>query len=132
MRIMSNRKAYFSCMTCNIKLTNLLEELVDLTKLSEEDGQDHLPQGNYLVAPDPYEIGGYYTHATGQYLINNNDLINTKRHHDPGRLNGCCGLDGCDGKNIVCINGHEIGTERSDCWLAHSTSLDSESVKIIT
>jgi hypothetical protein len=32
------------------------------------------------------------------------------------RLNGCCGLDGCDGPNRVCRCGEHIGTEQSDCW----------------
>ncbi len=27
------------------------------------------------------------------------------------RLNGCCGLDGCDGSNLVCARGHEVATE---------------------
>lgn len=32
------------------------------------------------------------------------------------RLNGCCGLDGCDGPNRVCSCGAEVGTDISDCW----------------
>jgi hypothetical protein len=49
-------------------------------------------------------------------LVNLNDLVGTEHHQDRHRLNGCCGLDGCDGPNLVCPKGHEIGTERSDCW----------------
>lgn len=37
----------------------------------------------------------------------------------PGRCNGCCGLDGMDGPNRICRCGAEIGTERSDCWTWH-------------
>lgn len=35
---------------------------------------------------------------------------------DVSRLNGCCGLAGCDGPNRVCACGAEVGTEMSDCW----------------
>ncbi|WP_120501224.1 hypothetical protein [Roseovarius sp. EL26] len=38
---------------------------------------------------------------------------------DLARLNGCCGLDGCDGPNRVCSCGAEVGTEMSDCWTSH-------------
>src|SRR5262249_40013798 len=45
-------------------------------------------------------------------------------HPDPRRRNGCCGMDGCDGMNLVCPEGHEVATERSDCWMAHAAWLD--------
>lgn len=35
---------------------------------------------------------------------------------DMARLMGCCGLDGCNGPNIICACGAGIGTETSDCW----------------
>jgi hypothetical protein len=122
----------FSCAHCGLPLTEPLSSLPDLSSLSEEDGKDHLPAGYYLVAPPPDEEGGYYTEATGQYLVNRKDVRNTKYHPNRGRLNGCCGLDGCDGKNLVCLNGHEVATERSDCWMAHSTTLDPVAVTIAT
>jgi hypothetical protein len=117
-------RVVFRCSACELALTKPLARLDDLSRLSEKDGEDHVPQGFYLVAPDPGEDGGYYSEAAGQFLINLRDLRNTRRHPDGRRLNGCCGLDGCDGKNLVCVNGHEVGTERSDCWLAHSAALD--------
>lgn len=34
-----------------------------------------------------------------------------------GRLNGCCGLDGCDDPNMLCrVCTAEVGTMQSDCW----------------
>jgi hypothetical protein len=32
------------------------------------------------------------------------------------RLNGCCGMDGCNGPNRICACGAHVGTEMSDCW----------------
>lgn len=122
----------FSCAHCGLPLTEPLVLLHDLSLLSEEDGKDHLPIGYYLVAPAPDEKRGYYTETTGQYLVNRKDVHNTKYHPNRGRLNGCCGLDGCNGKNLVCLNGHEVATERSDCWMAHSTVLDPAAVTITT
>ncbi len=112
-------KTIFRCSTCRLPLTSPLSRLNSTTCLVAQDGQDYVPAGFFVI-----EDGSYYTQATGQYLLNPNNLVNTKYHADLGRLNGCCGLDGCDGMNVVCLNGHEIGTERSDCWMAHSTALN--------
>lgn len=57
-------------------------------------------------------------------MINLEDAVNTRHHPDTRRLNGCCGLDGRDGLNTVCANGHEVGTEKSDCWMPHVLLLD--------
>jgi hypothetical protein len=42
------------------------------------------------------------------------DLVNVGYHPDYGRRHGCCGLDGMDGMNRVCSEGHEVATESSD------------------
>jgi hypothetical protein len=55
-------------------------------------------------------------------LINLADMQNTRHTSNSSRLNGCCGPDGCDGPNTLCLCGVEIGTERSDCWMPTSLS----------
>lgn len=41
----------------------------------------------------------------------------TKPTRDPARLSGCCGLDGCDGPNMLCrICKTAVGTIQNDCW----------------
>jgi hypothetical protein len=49
--------------------------------------------------------------------------VETHHHSELHRLAECCGLDGMDGPNFVCVNGHEIGTEMSDCWMPHAAIL---------
>lgn len=52
-----------------------------------------------------------------QYWLNPDDLTDAVRlTKNAGRLNGCCGLDGCDGPNQLCRCGVEVGTLRTDCW----------------
>jgi hypothetical protein len=85
-----------------------------------EAGEDLLPVGRYAIAK-----GEFDSERVGDTLLNLRDVHNVKRHPDVGRLNGCCGLDGLDGMNLVCVNGHEVATERSDCWLPHHTVLSS-------
>lgn len=54
---------------------------------------------------------------TPQYWLNPDDLSPAVRNSDDmTRLNGCCGLDGCNGPNQLCSCGAEIGTLRTDCW----------------
>jgi hypothetical protein len=100
-----------------------LEQLKDDSTLCEDDNKDHIPQGFYFVSE-----GEYYNGTEGQIIVNLRDVVNLVNHTDPGRLNGCCGLDGCDGMNKLCENGHEVATEKSDCWLAHATLFDPQQV----
>ena len=113
-------------------MTAPLTLLDDPQLLREVDGEDHVPVGFFWPAPPPGQTGGYYTEAAGDFLVNLKDAINVRNHPDSKRLNGCCGLDGCDGRNTVCSNGHEVGTERSDCWMAHSLALDPNRVELRT
>ncbi len=77
-----------------------------------------LPEGFYALSD-----GEYWTHTEGCPLVNLNDVVGTQDHPDGGRHNGCCGSDGCDGPNMVCQSGHEVGTEKSDCWMPHAAVL---------
>lgn len=121
-----NDKLKLICKTCNLEISEPLEELKDLNLINENDGQDYIPKGFYLIQEQTaYEI------LKGSIIINIKDLINSKHHSDSGRLNGCCGLDGGDGMNRVCLHDHEIGTEYSDCWMFHMIVLDLEQVKFI-
>ena len=114
------------CKTCNLEISEPLEELKDLNLINENDGQDYIPRGFYLIQEETaYEI------LKGSIIINIKDLINSNHHSDSRRLNGCCGLDGCDGMNRVCLHNHEIGTEYSDCWRFHKVVLNHELVQLI-
>ena len=114
----------FRCSTCQILLTENLEELNDKKEIDIADGKPLVPKGFYFVGNDQF-----YSGAEGKYLINPANLINAKNHNDKIRTNGCCGLDGLDGLNKICINGHELGTEKSDCWMPHAVIFESGKVK---
>lgn len=51
-------------------------------------------------------------------------------HHDKKRFQGCCGSDGTNGLNKVCINGHEVATEFSDCYMPHYIAFDTDKVTV--
>ena len=116
----------FRCATCHVVVTLPLRSLSDRALLCETAGEDYVPRG-WMLKSD----GSFFTGTEGQFIVNLKDLINTKHHSDPRRLNGCCGLDGCDGKNTICKNGHELGTERSDCWIAHAILLDPSAIETV-
>jgi hypothetical protein len=125
----------FYCKQCKVVLTRELSELQDKNLLSNEPGADYLPQGFY-VSLDPNSA--LAPSSEGQaglgrdVVINLKDLVNVRAHTDPSRNNGCCGLDGTDGFNTLCVNLHEIGTESSDCWMAHECTLDAGLVQART
>ncbi len=105
------------CSTCGVALTGTLSLVSnDPGDLNETDGKPRLAEGGYYVAADDDWA------ADGHYVVNINDVINVGDHADPGRLNGCCGLDGCDGVNTICCNGHDVAIRRTDCWMPHYVS----------
>lgn len=111
------------CAHCNVELTDELLQIADPTQLNENDGEDFIGRGQFFISD-----GAYYTDTETQIVINIKDLKNSKRHSDHSRLNGCCGLAGTDGPNQLCINGHEIATEKSDCWIAHALIFENDSI----
>ena len=113
------------CKACNLEISEPLTELKDLNLINVNDGQDYIPRGFYCIQEEDTAYGI----VKGSIIINIKDLINSKRHSNRSRLNGCCGLDGCDGMNRVCLHDHEIGTEYSDCWRYHKVILNPESVR---
>ncbi|WP_163394242.1 hypothetical protein [Flavobacterium limi] len=53
-----------------------------------------------------------------------------KDHSDKSRFQGCCGSSGLDGLNKLCLNGHEVATEFSDCWTDEYIEFDNNKVII--
>jgi hypothetical protein len=112
---------------CGVAVTNELQEITDISGLDKDSyGKDYLPKGVYSYSDK------IFSHMNSlEIIVNNNDVINCNYHKDRSRLNGCCGKDGLDGPNRVCVNGHEVATEQSDCWTYHCTSFTPEAVKIV-
>jgi len=114
------------CQTCKIEISKQVTELKNLSFLNKNDGQDYIPEGFYIIDDGTTDI-----ELKGSIIINIKDLKNSNYHLDDNRLNGCCGYDGLDGMNRVCLNNHEIGTENSDCWMPHFVALNQDLVKFI-
>jgi hypothetical protein len=112
------------CRRCGAPLTYPLARLTDRSLLSGNDGEPYLPRGWFTVS------NGDWSGPRGQLIANLGDRTFTAHHPDGRRLNGCCGLDGLDGRNTVCYEGHEVGTEKSDCWMSHALLFDPECVTL--
>jgi hypothetical protein len=115
---MEDKPTAFYCPVCRAAITRPLLPMAAEEQICLEDGKAAVPEGRFGASSDDY-----WTGSEGCVVVNIADLVGTKPHPDPHRLNGCCGLDGCDGPNLTCQNGHEVGTERSDCWMAHGAIL---------
>ncbi|WPC43827.1 hypothetical protein [Clostridium sp. JS66] len=68
------------CKQCNIELTKHLIKLQNLNLLNENDGEDYIPSGFYIIGD-----GSYDSNSKGKIIINLNDLINSKHHSDASR-----------------------------------------------
>jgi hypothetical protein len=112
-----------ACKICGAVLTTELAPLADFSRLSNADGEPRIPKGFFHIAEpnSGFERGG-------SIVVNLDDLTGANRAKDGRPYNGCCGVDGCDGLNLVCSAGHDVATERSDCWMPHSAVFESEMV----
>ncbi|MGA3603087.1 hypothetical protein [Lysinibacillus agricola] len=110
------------CLKCNVEISKQVTKLDDVSLLNENDGEAYIPEGFFTIE----KFG-----ERDSIIINLKDLINSNHHSDESRLNGCCGYDGLDGMNRVCVNKHEIGTENSECWMPHYIALDLVLVKLV-
>ncbi len=109
------------CKVCELELSNEIIPLPSDMEPVYKDKTDVLPQGFYYTSDErPIEDskGWIYTHLK--------DIINAKYH--PEKSSGCCGMDGLDGMNLLCLNGHEFATEVSDCWTPHFVKIEPEKV----
>jgi hypothetical protein len=107
----------FECPSCGQVITRPLREMSP-DDICLEDRKPAVPAGHCAPSDDDY-----WTGSTGRILVNVADLVGTLPHPNSTRRHGCCGLDGLDGPNVVCSQGHEVAVERSDCWMAHAAVL---------
>lgn len=119
----SGKKMILRCAVCKIQVSRDVAPLPDASLISTEDGSDYLPAGFYAVGDE------FFHSAQGHYILNLEDVVNLEDHADPSRFSGCCRLDGLSGVNKVCGNGHEIGTECSDCWMPRSIHISPVAVE---
>lgn len=120
-------KGVFHCRNCDAALTG------EITVLSTKEPEIALPD---LRDGEPVCLAGtvFKSHEplqramtpgrraplefVPQFWANPQDFeASIEKTGDVRRLAGCCGLDGCNGPNMLCRVCHaEVGTMQSDCW----------------
>ena len=117
---------HLSCKNCFTPLTTDLQS-VPLASQNEAMGEDLLPPGQ-LVQKD----GSSGPSEAGHFLTNTADAVHVKLTSDSRRLNGCCGLDGCDGLNLQCESCDAyVATKRTDCWMPHYIAFDPAATQVV-
>ena len=122
---MANSKFILHCKSCHAPLSKPVEVYEageDSAVVPDLPDEDHaIEKGFAFKSAEPYrQTCGTSKDAlefTPQFWKTIRDIPpSVKLTEDVRRLNGCCGLDGCEGPNRVCSCSAEIGTEMSDCW----------------
>ena len=108
------------CKVCNLPLTNDIK-LYTGKSFGEADMQNFIQKEFYTISD-----GEFFTGTEGNVIVCIEEGINIRNHTDNSKLNGCCGLDGYDVLNKLCINKHEVASEFSDCWMPRALMFDKE------
>ncbi|MEV6319283.1 hypothetical protein [Streptomyces sp. NPDC051776] len=146
------RMVVFRCRNCHCDLTELLRE-VPLPQEDSAPAPYALPKGEECpprmrpgtFAYDPPEAGervfrpqlggaalGLRRAGLDGIVLAPTDVHGAQLTSLRGRKNGCCGLDGCDGPNLVCrCCMAEVATERSDCWTPREVVLVPAAVEAV-
>ena len=112
------------CKQCSTRLTADLG-LVPIDWQSQAMGEDLLARGSAMQVD-----GSSPESEIGKFLANVADAEHMTLTSDYRRLNGCCGLDGCDGPNLLCeVCGTYVATKRTDCWTRHHIVFDPNTTK---
>lgn len=120
-------KGVFHCRKCGAALTGELTVLStkDLAVAPPDlrDSEPVCPAGTAFKSHEPLQHSADPANPepldfTPQFWTNPLDFDAAVRPtRDIRRLNGCCGLAGCDGPNMLCrVCEAEVGTMQSDCW----------------
>ena len=116
----------FECRQCAAQLSAELQ-MIHMSERNETMGAELLPSGSVIQ-----EDGSYFNGRDGFFLVHPADLINVKLTTDGKRVNGCCGLDGCDGPNLQCaVCGSYVATKMTDCWMPHCAVLEPTTTSAI-
>ena len=115
--IMRTIKMY--CKKCNVKLTEELKEM-DYHTVTFPDEANAIPHGRFTQ---------YEYNSKISILISREEHF-MKNHANPGRFSGCCGSDGSNGMNKLCVNGHEVATEVSDCYTSYYIRMHLKNVVV--
>jgi hypothetical protein len=107
------------CRHCSTRLSPELER-VSISERNEAMGADFLHRGTVMQ-----EDGSYFHGLSGEYIVHANDVLHVHLTLDSKRLQGCRGLDGCDGPNLQCdICEMYVATKMTDCWQPHCVIFD--------
>jgi len=113
------------CAQCGVTVSNPVQRLLDLSRLSSAENTAYVPTGYFIVG----EGVGTEWPRFGHFVLNPGDLLNVQPHSDASRSAGCCGPMGIHGPNLVCSGGHEVAALQADCWGPASVSLPPELVR---
>jgi len=78
------------------------------------------------------EDGRFFHQNIGGFVVNVDDVVQTRLTTAGKRLAGCCGLDGMDGPNLLCDQcGAEVAIKKTDCWMPHCVIFGPTATKIV-
>jgi len=120
-------KGVFHCRNCDAALTGeitvLSTEDPEIAPPDLRDGEPACLAGTVFKSHEPLQRAmtpgrRALLEFVPQFWANPQDFeASIEQTGDLKRLAGCCGLDGCDGPNMLCRVCHaEVGTMQSDCW----------------
>jgi hypothetical protein len=90
-------------------------------------GEPLLPAGCYALSELVLANPPFYGVEPRELLVGIADLDGALA---TPRTGGCCGPSGHEGPNLVCPDGHPVGTQIGDCWQQHFCHLPLKAITL--
>lgn len=126
-----------TCRRCGRFLTRPVTRVTSFPELTKREGSDAFEPtvGRGACAVDPMPIGvgvGVGEGTRNCVVVNPSDVRRLAVHPDGWRNCGCCGHDGGQGPNRLCLACRaEVATLRDDCWTPQEVRFEPSAVRLV-
>ncbi|CAE6700626.1 hypothetical protein R69927_03263 [Paraburkholderia domus] len=118
----------FRCNRCDAPITRALM-IADTSQYTTRGGESWkfgepcFPAGFAIR-----ERGDVWKAYAGCWLVQEDDVIGLSVTHHVDRTNGCCGMTGWRGPNLICRCGEHVASAETDCTVPNFVALNKDQV----
>jgi hypothetical protein len=122
------QRVCFCCNRCDAAITRILM-VADTSQYTTRGGESwKFGEPCFPAGVAIKERGDVWQAYAGCWLVQEDDVIGLSVTHWVERTNGCCGMTGWRGPNLVCRRGEHVASAETDCTVPNFVALSKDRV----